>query len=160
MNLFSHCVTLQSVRAHVAAASRKRIFEEAANVFEAAYGIAHDKVFEALFARERLGSTCIGSGAALPHGRLDGIDRPLLAFLRTAEPVTLDAPDGRGVQLFFCILVPQEDAEGGYLPLLREVASLLSEAAPRRALLEAAEEIELCQILHDWEPPADLHPAG
>ena len=109
MNRFSSYITLQTVRLDVSAASRKRLFEEASALFEVAYGISHSEVFDALIARERLGSTCVGAGCALPHGRLPELEEPALVFLRTAEPVSLDSPDGRGVRLFFCLLVPEND---------------------------------------------------
>lgn len=156
MNRFSSYITLQTVRLDVSAASRKRLFEEASALFEVAYGISHSEVFDALIARERLGSTCVGAGCALPHGRLPELEEPALVFLRTAEPVSLDSPDGRGVRLFFCLLVPEND-EKDYLGVLREIACLLSQKPMRQALLDAADDVAVCELLHAWEPPTDLH---
>lgn len=156
MNLLQPYVTLDAVRLGIAAQSRKRLFEEASLLLESAYGIAHSDAFDALIARERLGSTCVGAGCGIPHGRMEGVTEPCLVVLRTAEPVMLDAPDGRGVQLFFCLIVPEDDASE-YLRILRECAAIMNERAVRQALLAAADEMEVCRIIHDWTPPADLH---
>lgn len=156
MNLLVPYVTLDSVRIDVDATSRKRIFEEASLLFESAYGLAHSETFDALIARERLGSTCVGAGCAIPHGRLDSTEEPSLVFLRTTSPVMLDAPDGRGVQLFICLIVPSNDATD-YLALLRECAALFSDRTMRQALISAPSETDICQLLHDWNPPSDLH---
>lgn len=156
MNLLVPYVTLESVRINIDASSRKRVFEEASLLFESAYGLAHSETFDALIARERLGSTCVGAGCAIPHGRLEGAREPSLVFLRTTEPVMLDAPDGRGVQLFVCLIIPEDDGSN-YLSLLRECAALLNDRSMRQMLLEASDETEICRMLHDWTPPEDLH---
>ena len=71
-------------------------------MFESSSGVPHTEAFDALFAREKLGSTCLGAACAIPHGRVSGIDKPCAVFLRTSAPLALDAPDGRAVQLFLC----------------------------------------------------------
>jgi PTS system nitrogen regulatory IIA component len=78
-------------------------------------------VLQALAERERLGSTALGHGCAVPHARIDALDRPAAAFVRTAAPVPFDAPDGRGVSLFLVLLVPG-DADEFHLALLAAAA--------------------------------------
>jgi len=63
-------------------------------------------VFDSLFARERLGSTGLGQGLAIPHGRIKGLKEAVGAFVRLAQPVPFDAPDGKPVSLVFLLLVP------------------------------------------------------
>lgn len=150
MNHFAPYITLETVRIGLEVSSRKRLFEEAASLFEVAYGVAHDEVFDALNARERIGSTCVGSGCGLPHGRLAGITEPALVFLRTSEPLALDAPDGRPVSLFFCLLVPEEGDQSAYLALLKELAEMLLDREARKGLLAAPDEISVCRLLHEW----------
>lgn len=87
MNLLSQYLTLDAVRLDVDVASRKRLFEEAAFAVEAAYGENHDAVFDALIARERLGSTALGNGCAIPHGRLVSLAAPAVVLLRTKVPL-------------------------------------------------------------------------
>ena len=123
MNLLAPLLTLETVRLNLDVVSRKRLYEEAGLVFETSAGLSHTEAFDALFAREKLGSTCLGSGCALPHGRVEGITEPAAVFLRTAAPLSLDAPDGRPVQLFLCLLIPEND-DGMYLKILREAACL------------------------------------
>lgn len=156
MNLLQPYVTLDAVRLDIAAASRKRLFEEASLLLETAYGVAHSEAFDALIARERLGSTCMGAGCGIPHGRIEGVTEPCLVVLRTAEPVMLDAPDGRGVQLFFCLIVPDGDSSE-YLGILRECAAIMNDRPMRQALMSAPDATEVCRLIHEWEPPADLH---
>ena len=79
--------------------SKKRLFEQAGLLFENNQGIARSLVFDSLFARERLGSTGLGQGVAIPHGRIKGLKEPVGAFVRLSTPVAFDAPDGRPVAL-------------------------------------------------------------
>ena len=104
MNLIAPLLTLETIRLNLNVVSRKRLYEEAGLVFESSVGISHTDAFDALFAREKLGSTCVGSGCAIPHGRVSGITEPAAVFLRATTPLSLDAPDGRPVQLFLCLL--------------------------------------------------------
>src|SRR3546814_4293750 len=71
------------------------------------HGLVRTIVFDSLFARERLGSTAPGQGVAVPHGRVKGLEAPLAAFVRLAQPVPFDAPDGQPVTMLMCLLVPE-----------------------------------------------------
>lgn len=155
-NLLAPLLTLETVRLGLDVASRKRLYEEAGLMFESSAGVPHTEAFDALFAREKLGSTCLGAACAIPHGRVSGIDKPCAVFLRTAAPLALDAPDGRAVQLFLCILIPDSDSDD-YLKILRETAAFFSERANRTALLAAQSEVEVCECIHNWQVPDDLH---
>lgn len=159
MNLLAPYLTLEAVRLDVEALSRKRLFEEAALAVEAAYGEPHDEVFNALMARERLGSTGIGFGCAVPHGRLPELESPAVALVRSKAPIPYDAPDGLPVQLFMTILVPEEHPEN-HLALLRETARLFQDEAMRRALLEAPDAVGVCSLIADWTPPAEEGESG
>ncbi|MFM1892565.1 MAG: hypothetical protein RLZ44_1642, partial [Pseudomonadota bacterium] len=102
---------LQPSRISVAneAASKKRVLEEAANLLAAtAEEPTPEQIFERLLERERLGSTGLAGGVALPHARMPGLDTVRGAFLRLAQAVDFDAMDGQPVDLIFALLVPQE----------------------------------------------------
>ena len=142
MNLLAPLLTLETVRLNLDVVSRKRLYEEAGLVFETSAGLSHTEAF--------------GSGCALPHGRVEGITEPAAVFLRTAAPLSLDAPDGRPVQLFLCLLIPEND-DGMYLKILREAACLFGNKPLRNALLHAESEVKICELIHNWTPPADLH---
>ena len=143
-------ITLEAVRLDLELSSLKRLFEEAGLAIESACGIPHDQVFAALNERERLGSTALGFGCAVPHGRIVGLEAPAAAFLRTCEPLKVPSPDQTGAQLFIVILAPEDSAED-HLELLRETAAVFSDASAREVLLKAAEPIDVCRFLADWE---------
>ena len=83
-------------------ASKKRVFERVGLLFENTQHIARSQVFDSLFAREKLGSTGLGQGVAIPHGRVKGLRDAVAAFVKMQNPIPFDAPDGlpvRGVTL-------------------------------------------------------------
>src|SRR5450755_1183634 len=91
----------------VEATSKKRLFEQIGQMFEDHAQVARIVVFDSLFARERLGSTGLGQGVAIPHGRIKGLKEAVGAFVRLASPVPFEAPDGKPVTLVFFLLVPE-----------------------------------------------------
>jgi PTS system nitrogen regulatory IIA component len=107
MSLIAKILTASHVAVDLQASSKKRLFEQAGLVFENLDGIARSLVFDSLFAREKLGSTGLGQGVAIPHGRIKGLKEALGAFVRLAQPVPFDAPDGAPVTLVFVLLVPE-----------------------------------------------------
>lgn len=152
MNTLSPFLTLDTVRVDLDVISRKRLFEEAALVFEASYGIPHTDAFDALFAREKLGCTCLGRACAIPHGRLETLDKPAACFIRTKNPVEMEAPDGRPAQLFFFFLVPSQTAEQ-FSSMLQEAKALFSDKDIRQQLLQAPTPIAVCDLIHNWVSP-------
>lgn len=128
----------------VAVTSKKRALEQVALMFENNQGIERANVFDSLFSRERLGSTGLGSGVAIPHGRIKNIVKPSAAFVRLAQPVSFDAPDGKPVDLLLVIVVPEE-ATQQHLDILAEVATKLSEPS----VLEALRTLEDPKAVYD-----------
>jgi len=120
-------------------------------LFENNQGVARAKVFDSLFARERLGSTGLGQGVAIPHGRIKGLKEAVAAFVRVAEPIPFDAPDGQPVSVMIFLLVP-EQASQAHLDLLSELAQMLSDKAFRQSLLEAPSPEAIHAALTAWEP--------
>jgi nitrogen PTS system EIIA component len=135
----------------VEATSKKRLLEQASLLFENVHGLERSKIFDSLFSRERLGSTGLGAEVAVPHGRIKGLKRPLMAVLRSAEGVAFDAPDGKPVRLLFVLLVPEAATEE-HLELLSAIAELLSDRALRNTLMTVPSASELLGILNAWEP--------
>lgn len=135
----------------VVASSKKRVFEQAGLLFENHQGVARSKVFDSLFARERLGSTALGQGVAIPHGRIKGLRDPIAAFLRLSEPVAFDAPDEKPVTILIFLLVP-EHATQTHLEILSELAQMLSDPAFRDSLTQATEASMAHRLLVNWEP--------
>ncbi len=110
-------------------------------------------MFESLFARERLGSTGLGQGVAIPHGRIKGLKDALGAFVRVAQPVPFDAPDGKPVNLVFALLVPEHATEK-HLEILSELAQMFSDRALREAMASAPDAQALHLLIAAWQPDA------
>lgn len=125
--------------------SKKRVFEQAGLLFENHLGIARSVVFDSLFARERLGSTGLGQGIAIPHGRIKGLKNASGAFLRLQEPVPFESPDGRPVQLLFVLLVPEQATEQ-HLQILSELAQRFSDPAFRDELIAAPDAATIVSL--------------
>ena len=138
MNLVAKILSAQHVTLDLQASSKKRLFEQAGLLFENLDGIARNVVFDSLFAREKLGSTGLGQGVAIPHGRIKGLKDALGAFVRLAQPVPFDAPDAKPVTLLFVLLVPEQATEK-HLQILSELAQMFSDRALRDALATAAD---------------------
>jgi len=115
MNHIASLLPLDNVVAALDASSKKRVFEDAGILFENHQGIARSVVYEALFAREKLGSTALGQGIAIPHGRIKGLKKPLGAFFRLEVPVQFEAPDGKPVSHIFVLLVPTANPSAIFL---------------------------------------------
>lgn len=149
MNRIASLLPLDNVVAHLDASSKKRVFEQVGILFENHQHLGRSAVFDALFAREKLGSTGLGQGIAIPHGRIKGLKAPLGAFVRLDVPVPFDAPDGQPVNLIFVLLVP-EAANEQHLQLLSELAQLFSDRTMRERLATAADATTLHDLFVNW----------
>jgi len=123
MNLIAKLLPPSNILLDLDVTSKKRMFEQAGLLFENNQGVARSLVFDSLFARERLGSTGLGQGLAIPHGRIKGLKEAVGAFVRLAQPVPFDAPDGKPVSLVFLLLVPEQATEQ-HLRVLSELAQI------------------------------------
>lgn len=150
MSAFVRHLPVSNVLVDLAVASKKRVFEQAGLLFENNHGIGRAAVFDSLFARERLGSTGLGQGVAIPHGRIKGLKETLAAVIRLTEPIAFDAPDGQPVKLLAVLLVP-EQASQTHLDLLSELAQMLSDKAFRDQLMNAPDAATLHALLDSWE---------
>lgn len=133
MNPLDNILTVDQVLLDLDASSKKRVFEQAGMLFEGRLGMSRSLIFDSLFAREKLGSTGLGQGVAIPHGRIKGLKQAAGAFIRLATPIPFDSPDGRPVTLLFVLLVPEQATEE-HLQILSELAQRFSDRAFREAL--------------------------
>lgn len=138
MNPLTNILSAEQVILDLEAGSKKRVFEQAGMLFENHLGLARAIVFDSLFAREKLGSTGLGQGIAIPHGRIKGLKQAAGAFLRLSTPVPFDSPDGRPVNLLFVLLVPEQATEQ-HLQILSELAQRFADKPFREALLAASD---------------------
>ena len=153
MTLVAKLLNESHVLVDLEVSSKKRLFEQAGLLFENQDGVARSVVFESLFARERLGSTGLGQGVAIPHGRIKGLKEAQGALLRLAQPVPFDAPDGQPVGLVFVLLVPEKATEK-HLQILSELAQMFSDRALREAMARAPDAATLHQLVTAWQPDA------
>ena len=151
MNQIARLLPPTNVLINLAVTSKKRLFEQAGLLFENNHGIERGKVFDSLFARERLGSTGLGKGVAIPHGRIKGLKDTLAAVVRLAEPIAFDAPDGEPVNLLVFLLVPEHATEE-HLEMLSELAELLSDRTIRESLIACEDPAQVLRILTTWTP--------
>jgi PTS system nitrogen regulatory IIA component len=153
MNSAAQILPLANVVFGLDVTSKKRVFEHVGILFENNHGIARAQVFDSLFAREKLGSTGLGKGVAIPHGRVKGIKAAVGALVRLKAPIPFDAPDGQGVSLAFLLMVP-ERATDTHLQILSELAEMFSDDAFRGELLAADSAAALHTLISNWQPHA------
>ena len=120
-------LTLERVKLHVESVSKKSTLELASQVLaNAQEGLESWSIFDVLLARERLGSTGVGRGIAIPHGKLASLHAPIGCFLRLQNPVDFNSPDNQEVSMIFAILVPEGD-EDTHLAILGQLARRFSD---------------------------------
>ena len=150
MNQIAQLLPESNILLDIEATSKKRLFEQVGALFEDRAQIARSTVFDSLFAREKLGSTGLGQGIAIPHGRIKGLDSALAAFVRPRQPIPFDAPDGKPVGQVFVLLVPEHATEE-HLQLLSELAGMFSERTFRERLASATDPASLHRLFSSWQ---------
>ena len=149
MNLIAPLITADTALLDMSFSSKKKLFEHAAELFAQTYGLKSTDIFTSLFERERLGSTALGYGIAIPHGRIKGLKDASGALYRLKTPLEFDAPDNQPVSLCFVLLVPK-DANERHLQILGELAQLFGDESMRAKMLGAATPSELIALVGAW----------
>lgn len=150
MNRLASILSAAQVQVQVDVTSKKRAFEEAGLLFENLHGLSRALVTDSLFSRERLGSTGLGHGVAIPHGRIKGLKSPMAAVFQLAHAIAFEAPDELPVGLMIFLLVP-EAATQKHLEILSEIAEMLSDATLRGKLAASTDAAELHQLIVNWQ---------
>lgn len=153
MNLIARLLPESNVLLDLDVSSKKRVFEQAGLLFENNHQIARSQVFDSLFAREKLGSTGLGQGIAIPHGRIKGLKEAVGALVRLDHAIAFDAPDGQPVKLVFVLLVP-EKATDLHLQILSELAQMFSDRVLREKLMQETSAADIHKLISDWAPHA------
>lgn len=131
------------------AENKRDVLAELAGVFNAGrVGVDPDTMLHVLLERERLGSTGIGDGIAIPHGKLPGLEGMVVSFGRSREGIAFEAMDGKPVHLFFLLMAPENSA-GHHLKALAKISRMLKDANFRKELLEAETHEDLYRIIAD-----------
>ncbi|HEY4317674.1 MAG TPA: PTS sugar transporter subunit IIA [Herbaspirillum sp.] len=151
MTNLAKILALENVVVDLEVSSKKRAFEQAGLMFENNCGIARSTVSDNLFARERLGSTGLGHGVAVPHGRIKGLKAPIAAFVRLAEPIPFESPDGEPVKLLIFLLIP-DNVTQQHLEILSEIAELFSDSGMRDTLATDPDAPTVHARIVNWQP--------
>lgn len=149
MNPIAELLPAANVLFDLDARSKADLFAAFGRLFESGNGLGRDQVVGSLLAREKLGSTGLGQGIAIPHGRIKGLREARGAFARLKSPIPFDAPDGKPVTQVFVLLVPEHATEQ-HLQLLSELAQMFSEKKFRDALAVAADATTLHDVFRKW----------
>lgn len=150
MNRLASILSVSQVLVQVDVSSKKRAFEEVGLLFENIHGLSRALVTDSLFSRERLGSTGLGHGVAIPHGRIKGLKSPMAAVFQLAQPIGFDAPDEQAVGLMIFLLVP-EAATQKHLEILSEIAEMLSDVNLREKMAASGSAPELHGLIAQWQ---------
>ena len=135
-----------AVLSHLKATSKKQVLQELAHKAALLTGLPERRIFETLTEREKLGSTGMGQGIAIPHGRLAGLPKIAGLFARLETPIAYDAVDGQPVDLVFLLLAP-EGAGADHLKALARVSRLLRNQATCEKLRSATKPEVLFALL-------------
>ena len=151
MNQIAELLTAENILLDLDAGSKASLFDAVGALFETHHGLSRRLIVDSLLAREKLGSTGLGQGIAIPHGRIRGLSTAQGAFVRLRSPIPFDAPDGKPVALVFVLLVPEQATEQ-HLQLLSELAQMFSETSFRERLATPADAASLRAVFERWEP--------
>lgn len=145
---FSDLITADAVLAAVKASGRKQALQEIGHRAADVYGLDCGAVINGLMAREKLGSTAMGSGVAIPHARIEGLTNIVGVFARLEKPVDFEAADGQGVDLMFALLAPEE-AGADHLRALARVSRLMRDESVRQKLRASDDPDSLHALLSE-----------
>jgi PTS system nitrogen regulatory IIA component len=149
MNALTNLFTPDCIALDNSAKNRADAFAAAGELFAKQVGINAAAVVEFLNAREDLGSTALGAGVAIPHGRVKGLKQPAAALMRLKDPIEFTAPDNEPVSILIFLLVP-EKATQQHLEILSSIAQLLSDSGARDKLASATDPLKVCELLQQW----------
>ena len=153
MNPIADLLPAANVLADLDARSKGDLFAAFGRLFASGNGLDGAQVVGSLQAREKLGSTGLGQGIAIPHGRIKGLTEARGAFARLRTPIAFDAPDGRPVGNVFVLLVPEQATEK-HLQMLSELAQMFSDKALRERMAQAPDARALHELVTSWQPDA------
>jgi PTS system nitrogen regulatory IIA component len=148
----TNLLTIDRIACQQDLASKKRVLEALAGLLASSSpSLTEADIFDSLLNRERLGSTGLGTGVAIPHGRMSGIDAPIGAVLTLRNGVDYDAIDHQPVDLLFALVVPEASTDE-HLQILATLARMFSDRKLCESLRESQDASQLLRVLDGWEP--------
>jgi len=140
-------LTLDCTQCAVPASSKKRLLEQICQLAADKLGDSNPSdLLESLLNRERIGSTGIGNGIAIPHGRLNNTDKAIAVFLTTEQAIDFDAIDNKPVDIFICLFVPQNNTQE-HLETLQSIAKLLSDRKTAKQVRKCTNKREMFNLI-------------
>lgn len=136
----------ESTFSNLRLSSKKKVLEKISNVMSEAIDCPNQEIYESLLSREKLGSTALGDGIAIPHGRLNQLDKAISVFILLDDPIDYDSPDDKPVDIIFAIMVPQ-NANNEQLKYLAQIAKILSEGCLVSQIRNAHSDQALYEII-------------
>lgn len=136
---------------------KQALFAAIGHLWEKHHGLTASEVVDSLTAREKLGSTGLGQGVAIPHARVAGLTKTVAAFVRPRVPIDFDSPDGKPVAYCFVMMVPAQ-ATTQHLQILADVAKMLSNAHFREQIGAAQSQAEIHRLFDLSPIPVDAIP--
>lgn len=149
MNALIDLFTTDCIALHSPAKNRPEAFAVAGALFGKRLDLSPEHIISFLDAREDLGSTALGAGVAIPHGRVKGLKEPVAALIRLTNPIEFAAPDGLPVSTLIFLLVP-EKATQEHLEILSAIAQLISNSATRDKISKENNPEQVCRLLQEW----------
>ena len=149
----SEIINVNRIKKGVDVLSKKRALEELASLFtQDQTQLNTNEIFDSLISRERLGSTGVGYGIAIPHGRIKNCEKITGAFIQLNEGIDFDAIDNQPVDMLFALIVPEECTDE-HLKVLARLASMFNEEDFRQKLRASQTEEQTLQLLTEWQKP-------
>ena len=148
--ILSALLSPQKIFVDTEVTSKKKLLELIANIVADKVHLPESLVYSNLLNRERLGSTALGQGIAVPHARIPELDETLACFFRLKQPVNFDAPDNRPVDLVFTIIIPELATEE-HLHILSSLARVFSNPEVGDAIRNANDKTEIERIIQSAE---------
>ena len=149
MNALAQLITPTNIALDIDISSQEELFAFVGSLFEKNHGISATLVQSCLQDRESLGSTGLGKGVAIPHGRVKSLTNAHIAFIRTKNGIDFKAPDGKPVKVLVIMLVP-DAATQTHLEILSHVAQTLSDTSTKELLFSESSPDNIYQLLTAW----------
>ncbi|UCV09061.1 PTS sugar transporter subunit IIA [Dechloromonas denitrificans] len=153
MNMLAELLSTKDIILDMETPSQSRLLQEIARHMERMHGMPEEWVFQSLSRREKIGSTALGGGVALPHARVKDLQHIQVAYIRLKSPIPYDAPDGKPVADILTLLVPKEATEE-HLRILSEATQMFSNPQFRQRLHTCSDAEQTRQLFADWPVPA------
>lgn len=149
----SEFINVNRIKNDVNVLSKKRALEELSHLItQDQTQLNATEIFESLISRERLGSTGVGYGIAIPHGRIKNCENLTGAFIKLEQGIDFDAIDNQPVDILFALIVPEESTDE-HLQVLALLASMFNDESFRQKLQQSKNVEEIYQLLTEWQKP-------